>query len=95
MSTSGPDAASPWWQRPAARYAIGVLVIVVAVLVVAAIPGSQSKTLSGSQLRQFGPICASSGHLVSVVEVGRTNVAPRRTIYSVHCSGGLKTQVVR
>jgi hypothetical protein len=86
---------SPWWQRRGAGYAIGVLVIVVAAVVFALAPSSSRRTLSRAQSRQFGPICASSGHLVSVVEVGPTSGAPRRTIYSVHCSGGLKTQVVR
>jgi hypothetical protein len=88
-SRTGPQDLAPLkgWMRSAA----GVLVVVVAVVVFALIPGSKRRTLSPSQ-RQFGPICASSGHLDSVARVGRTNQA---TIYRVHCSGGLTTEVAR
>jgi hypothetical protein len=71
------------------RYAIAALVIVAAGVVLALLPSSKHKALSQSELRRFGPVCASSGHLVSVARVGGHG----RATYRVHCSGGLTTVV--
>jgi 2-methylaconitate cis-trans-isomerase PrpF len=84
--------------RPATgwiRYGAGVLLVVVAVAVFALIPNSKHKALSTTQSSAFGPVCASSGHLVSVVRVERAAGPDRRAIYRVHCSGGLTTRVAR
>jgi hypothetical protein len=71
------------------------LVIVAAVVVLALIPEGTHKTVSQAQRRRFDPVCASSGHLVSVVRVDHAVRPDRGTIYRVHCSGGLTTEVAR
>lgn len=75
-----------------ARLAVGGFVVAVAVVVLVAL-GSQSghSKLSQSQLREFGPVCASDGRIVSVRKVNRGGAR----LWRVRCSGGLVTDVAR
>ena len=74
---------------------MAAVVVVAAVVVFAVVPKGTDKTLSQAQLRQFGSVCASSGHLSSVVRVGHAPAGDGSAIYRVHCSGGLTTEVAR
>jgi hypothetical protein len=76
-------------------HALGVLVVLAAVAVLIAIPNGKHQRLSGQQRSRFSPVCASSGHLVSVTDIGPAARPGRRRIYRVHCSGGLTTNVAR
>ena len=80
-------AASNW-----ARLAVALGTVAVIIVVGLALASKTGQTaLSTSQLRKFGPVCASDGRIIGVRRINRAGAS----VFRVHCSGGLVTDVGR